>query len=737
MGTKSTGLVKVHVTRHLPMGLGVETEDGEHGLIRAREIDRDPAQGSNWQQRYPIGWSGKVVPLTGTEGQVQEFSIRLLESDPWEDASAIIQKGKVYEGIVTGIVGYGAFVEIAPGITGLLHHSRLPSWVKGSPIDLFWPGDRVFVTVQQIKPSERKIALGFAESTRQIGAANVEKDIRALSSHRDFEHEVDLFLKKKSRKKNYVIVEDDPEQSSAMASWLQHLGQHVDVFSNAEDAVIFLEKISPDIAFIDIGLPGMDGLELSRIIFNRWPQVQVVITTDFATAESVMDCLEEAQRRRAELLIKPLMPEDLFSLIRKEDADREAEAVEPQDRDRSITIFRQQTRIRSSKFKKNILDQLRRALGFELAILFAIDKHHRQVTVLESSGDGQLVNPAAIPQLIYSPVRDVAEEQSTLLINELPPHNRDRFRYLIDFYTHLTACIGVPVNPRLPEDFALFVMDRRRQQISPEQKMYAEAAALVLSANLEQEAFNERAVLIQRAALIGQVTRGMVHEIHNLVGPLQTRLEHLQYKLKKLEKSQPSTPAQAENPSILNELSDIENNLRKIITTTRMFARIAAKGRDEVLRIDEIVMETIHLMQDISSQSHVIISFTPPEHLLVSRTQAASLEQVILNVLLNAVQQISEVHSGTEGRIHVWIEPPVEKDEPAFIRILVQDNGPGIHVGQWDRIFEAGFTTRVEGSGIGLYISSNLMEEFGGRLYVKESHILSGTTFCLEIPYHL
>jgi signal transduction histidine kinase len=142
-------------------------------------------------------------------------------------------------------------------------------------------------------------------------------------------------------------------------------------------------------------------------------------------------------------------------------------------------------------------------------------------------------------------------------------------------------------------------------------------------------------------------------------------------------------------------------------------------------------------MRDISSQSHVRITFDPPDHLLVIRNQAASLEQVVLNVLLNAIQQIAELHAEGGGRVHVWIEPPFEQGERSVLRILFRDNGPGIHAGLWDRIFEAGYTTRADGSGIGLYISWNLMEEMGGRIYVRESHILTGTTFCLEIPYHL
>ena len=77
-----------------------------------------------------------------------------------------------------------------------------------------------------------------------------------------------------------------------------------------------------------------------------------------------------------------------------------------------------------------------------------------------------------------------------------------------------------------------------------------------------------------------------------------------------MEKGQQPVPtSEPDNFSIVNELSDIESNLRKIINTTRMFGRIAAKGRNEILLIDEIVTETIHLMRDISGQSNVNISF--------------------------------------------------------------------------------------------------------------------------------
>jgi signal transduction histidine kinase/FixJ family two-component response regulator len=738
MGTDSRDIVAVRVTRHLPMGLGVEAEDGTPGIIRVREISWDPGNVAHWKEAYPVGWTGEAYPLSVRKGSIQEFSLRLAESDPWEDVPATIKRGQWYEGRVTGIVNYGAFIEIAAGITGLLHRSKLPPWAKASPIDLFWPGDRVFVTIQDIDFRDRKISLGFPEFTRPTRHASTTQDLQSSGSYVDFDHEVDILLKQTTRKKHYMIVEDDPQQSMAMSSWLRHLGQQVTVFLDAENALSFLEKTTPEIAFLDINLPGMSGLQLIRIMLEKWPQIFLVITTDWTNAEIVMNELEELQQQRVELLVKPFLPEDLIAVIRKTYAVQKAEPPEPQESGLVNLTLEQPITIRSNKLKKNMLDRVRRQLGFELAILFSIDKPHRQVSIVECAGGERFLNPAVTSQLVYSPVRDVAEDQSTLVVNDIQPQSRDRFRYLLELYPHLISCLGVPVTARVPAGFALFVLDRHPHQISAEQKLYTEAVALVLGTYIEQETFNERSRLIQRSALIGHLTRGMVHEINNLIAPLHSHLDNLQNRLRLREKGQPSAPPLlAESGSIMEELVEIQKNVRRIISTTRMFGRFTAKGKNEVLRIDEIVDETIHFMRDISDQAHVKITFDHPDHLLVIRNQAAALEQVLLNVLLNAVQQIAELHPDRGGWVNVSIEPPIERGERSSFTILIEDNGPGIHVSLWDRIFEAGYTTRADGSGIGLYISWNLMEELGGRIYVKESHILSGTTFGLEIPYHL
>jgi signal transduction histidine kinase len=142
-------------------------------------------------------------------------------------------------------------------------------------------------------------------------------------------------------------------------------------------------------------------------------------------------------------------------------------------------------------------------------------------------------------------------------------------------------------------------------------------------------------------------------------------------------------------------------------------------------------------LRDISDRAHVVLQFTPPEKLMVIRSQAVVLEQIFLNVALNAIQQIAELRPDIGGWVRINMELKHTQAEASMCRILVEDNGPGIHTSLWEKIFDAGFTTRPDGSGIGLYISRNLMEDIGGRIYVSKSHILSGTLFVLEFPIHL
>ncbi len=722
--------IHARVVKHLPLGLLVETGERQHGIVRVREISWDENKRQNWRSLYPPGWNGWAVQTGSRPGQHPEYSLRLAESDPWDELPETFDKNQVYEGIVTGVVTYGAFIELASGLTGLLHKSQLPAWVKTPPIDLFWPGDRVRVTIRQVERQARRLSLGLPPLSSPPDEGKLPpKAARGLGADGDYVTILDEFLRSGAPCQHILLVEDEPEQQNAVRNWLNRIGQRVDAVESAEKAINLLAASRPKLALIDVGLPGMSGIGLAEQILVTWPEVRVVIATDWARQESLGGVLDDLRERGVELYPKPLLPEDLIAMLQGRSAPAgNLPAVSKQNPRPGISLA-EPPGSRSKNSIHNLLRQARRALGFEQAILFEFDPIHRAASIRDRSGEG-ILEKSALPSLAYSPVRDVAEDGVMLLMPEIEARDRDRFRYLLELNPALESCIGVPAQ----SNFALFLLGEHPRPITKEQRIYAEAMAQSIGALLEQQSFHEKSILIQRTALIGHLTRAMTHEINNLVGPLAARLDTLQTNLAKLDK----TPNPARREEILQKtFDDTRHIVQRIINTTRMFGRITAKSKHEILRVDEIIRETIHILRDTSNPANVQVVFNPPEQMLVIRSQAAAFEQVLLNILLNAVQQIAETRPGSLGWVQVRLDEQVNPVETGFFRILVEDNGPGIHARLWDKVFEAGYTTRHDGSGIGLYISRSLVEELGGRIYVLESSILGGTTFALEIPHQL
>jgi signal transduction histidine kinase len=113
------------------------------------------------------------------------------------------------------------------------------------------------------------------------------------------------------------------------------------------------------------------------------------------------------------------------------------------------------------------------------------------------------------------------------------------------------------------------------------------------------------------------------------------------------------------------------------------------------------------------------------------RLDAEQLKQVLLNILLNAVQAI-------KGEGTIWIETrtvqvPIEERAEAFIQIEVRDTGVGIPKENLERIFDPFFSTRAEGSGLGLAISHQIIHDHGGFISV-ESEVGKGTSFKIHLP---
>ncbi|MBE0670049.1 MAG: S1 RNA-binding domain-containing protein [Anaerolineales bacterium] len=721
---KDRDLVHVRVIKHLPQGLSVELDNGDRGIIRIREISWDSEELVNWKINHPVNWDGYAFSIPTKKGEAREFSLRLAANDPWENFFDGYNKTEVFEGVVTSVFEYGAFIEIEPGINGLLHKSQLPKKLQPTILDLFWHSDKVFVMIQNVDHDQRQIELSLAPLGNFPDMSPFGADNQPFIPHEADESIMRQALNASIPRRHILVVEDEVSQSEAVCGWLRELNQSVDVVHSAEEAIEFLSKTLPDIALVDVGLPSMSGTDLTRHILENYPQVQVVNATDWARASEVSETLEQLQAQGGKLLYKPLVPEDLVMYLLYEQ-DHQG-ITKQQSKEKSIVL-----KIPPKNSRKTIhtlMTKCKKHLGVEHVFLFALDPAHRRIRVVEHVGD-DAINKNAITQLIYSPVRDVAEDRDVIVLNEIGEREHRRFQYLVEFLPTMTSCIGIPIPANTAQKYALFAIDHREKQFGEEAQLYAEGIALSIGAALDQNELREISALIQRSALIGNLASGMIHEINNLVAPLQYESDNLRKILTRLKKE----PEDSIHEKIKNEVSNIEQDVRQIISTVNTFGKIAKKPKVEVLRVDEIINDTLLLLREISKRSRVKMLFNPPEKMVIVRNQAVVLEQIVLNVTLNAIQQIVEHCSEESGQIHI----AMELINDAICRILVADNGPGIHFSLWEKIFEMGYSTRQDGSGIGLFVSRNLMEEIGGKIYVADSHILHGSVFGLEIPIEL
>lgn len=722
---KNRELVHVRVVRHLPQGLSVELDNGERGIIRAREISWDSDVASNWKNNYPIGWDGYAFRIPAKQNEAREFSLRLAESDPWDDFFEDLDKSERFEGVVTGVFEYGAFIEIAPGITGLLHKSQIPSAIQISILDLFWHGDKVFVTVRGADQTQRQIDLGIAP-TQNLSDEDLSATQKRYKVKDKAKNESEKILGDDLPRRHILVVENEEMQSEAICGWLRKLGQSVDAVRSAEEALAFLEKTSPDIALVDVGLPNASGTELVKIILENYPQVQAANMTDWARANEIKNALDELQALGGKLLYKPLLPEDLAAYLLHEQ-DQRAAAPQAEEKLALSNI----PKLNVTKSIRTLLAMCKKQLDAEQVFLFSLDAAHRRINIADRVGDGA-INKNAVAQLIYSPVRDAAEDGEVIVENEINERERKRFQHLLAFSPAAVSCIGVPVPAQTTLKYALFALDPRAKRFDDGSQMYAQGMALALGAALDQSDLRERSALIQRSALIGNLASGMMHEMNNLAGPLLFEADTIKKSLARILKDETSNYA-----NINIEIANIEKDVRQIISVTKAFGKIATKANMETLRVDEIVENTLLLLREIGKRSRVKFQFNAPEKLVIVRNQSVTLEQIFLNVVLNAVQQIAEWRKDGEGHIQINMELLNEAQDAAMCRILVADNGPGIHTVLWEKIFEMGFSTRKDGSGIGLHVSRSLMEDIGGKIYVVDSHILSGSVFALEFPIHL
>jgi signal transduction histidine kinase len=226
----------------------------------------------------------------------------------------------------------------------------------------------------------------------------------------------------------------------------------------------------------------------------------------------------------------------------------------------------------------------------------------------------------------------------------------------------------------------------------------------------------QRAESAQRLAEVGTLTGGLAHEIKN---PLSTVLLNLQLMQEDLS---PSDPAYSRLVSRLNTVGREAARLRDILDD---FLRYAGhlELRLESVDLNNLLEELADFFAPQAQLNKVQLRVKPHSAPLVVKADPRLIKQAVLNLMLNAQQAMN---GGGE-----LILSATTAGQQAVIDVV--DTGPGIPSDMQEKIFQAYYSTKKGGTGLGLAMARRIAEAHGGEIAVR-SEVGKGTDFSIRLP---
>ena len=303
----------------------------------------------------------------------------------------------------------------------------------------------------------------------------------------------------------------------------------------------------------------------------------------------------------------------------------------------------------------------------------------------------------------------------------LGPHDEE--------YYQLRARIGrMHVRIALPQQYMFTAMDRIRVRLldvvrtemvgdPPKVERIATALNQILDLELaimletyreDLEAKNRNA---ERLATIGQFAASIGHELRNPLGVVESSLYLLRQHLRQ----------EADAPSVKKHLDRIGSEVQRANKTIHDLLDLARNRppqrrptslRELVDSAGEAALLPAALTLNSSVPADLLLNIDPDQ-----------VRQVLANLFTNSMQAL-------KGRGQIWVE--VETAPAGATAVRVRDDGPGIPIEEGNRIFEALFTTKAKGSGLGLALCRRIMEAHGGTIELEARP--GGASFLLSFP---
>jgi PAS domain S-box-containing protein len=223
---------------------------------------------------------------------------------------------------------------------------------------------------------------------------------------------------------------------------------------------------------------------------------------------------------------------------------------------------------------------------------------------------------------------------------------------------------------------------------------------------------------VNRVNSMGELVASISHE---LLQPITASSLNAKAALQWLQREPPDLTKAREGAERIIEAATLS---AEIIDRLRSLYKKAPPKR-ELVAMNEAVSEMAGMLRSEATRHGVSIRTDLKDDLPMTVADRVQLQQVLMNLMLNGIEAMSD-----RGGV---LTVKSQSDGDGKIRISVSDTGPGLPPGKADQLFEAFFTTKPQGSGMGLSISKSIVESHGGLIWANSNGRL-GATFCFTLP---
>jgi C4-dicarboxylate-specific signal transduction histidine kinase len=225
---------------------------------------------------------------------------------------------------------------------------------------------------------------------------------------------------------------------------------------------------------------------------------------------------------------------------------------------------------------------------------------------------------------------------------------------------------------------------------------------------------------VSQATTMGEFTASLAHEVNQ---PIAAAVTDANTCLRWLRRDHPDVEEACEAASRV--VKDV-TRAAEIISRIHLLFR---KGtpQQELVNVNEVIREMLVLLRSEATRYSISIRTKLAGDLSQIMGDRVQLQQVLMNLMINAIDAMKEV-DGTRELIITS-----QRAENEHLMVSISDTGVGLPKQQADQIFDPFFTTKPDGTGMGLRISRSIVERHGGRLWAADEYP-RGASFCFTLP---